>query len=251
MEDFNEKNLSTENLQEENLQNTNSENSPLSSETSDVDKEVIIIKKLVRDKSIEILKNHGIECKYKKIKNTRFKYALFRKLVEESTECINSSGSNFKMELADVLAVFFNITSILKINIKDLKGPQIQAKKPRSILTISKECLLQMGAPQEENKTPIDIREKLGEFWHSFSYILQSHGLSISDIGKVAEKKEKERGGFSNNIFLVEISGPASNPIVQKYFKSYKKKENKTKVSEEKSPETEVKDIDTPSEHQK
>lgn len=203
---------------------------------SDPNNEVIVIKKLVRDKSIEILKSNGIECKYKKIKNTRFKYALFRKLVEESTECANATGANFKMELSDILTVFFNITSILKINLKDLKGTQL--KKPRSMLTISKECLLQMGAPQD-NKAPVDIKEKLGEFWQSFSYTLRIHGLNISDIARIAEKKEKERGGFSNNIFLVEISGPASNLIIQKYFKNYKKKENKQKILEEKTQDTE------------
>ena len=183
--------------------------------------EVIIVKKLVRDKSIEILKKNGVDCKYKNIKNTRFKYALFRKLVEESTECANASEANFRIELADILTVFLNITSILKIDLADW-SKNTYAKKPRSMVSISKEYLLQMGG--KENVSQTDVKEKLGEFWNSFSYTLTNNGISIAEIGKIAEKKEKERGSFSNNIFLIEISAPASNPIIQKYLKTYRKK---------------------------
>ena len=85
-----------------------------------------------------------------------------------------------------------------------------------------------MGKKPQDNKSAFEIREKLGEFWQSFSYLIQSHRLTIADVAKIADKKEKERGGFSNNIFLVEISGPISNPIIQKYLNSYKKRESRS-----------------------
>jgi predicted house-cleaning noncanonical NTP pyrophosphatase (MazG superfamily) len=78
----------------------------------------IEIKKLVRDKIIDIIINDGREPIFLVLNQEEYLKALNRKLIEETNEFIESNDTE---ELADILEVIYAIAKCKKIDLKDLE----------------------------------------------------------------------------------------------------------------------------------
>ena len=71
-----------------------------------MDKNVLIFNKLVRDKIPEIIESNNEVAIYRILESNEYRQELYKKLLEEANEVINSKNSNdLIVELADVLEV--------------------------------------------------------------------------------------------------------------------------------------------------
>lgn len=90
------------------------------------------MKKLVRDKIIEIIKKKWEDVNFYNCDEIEFKKRLFEKLLEESKEVMNSSNKDeLKEELADVLEVFYYILKEQDINFEEIENIRKNKKEEK------------------------------------------------------------------------------------------------------------------------
>lgn len=94
------------------------------------------MKKLVRDKIIDIIKAEGKNPKYKVLSTKKYIYELKRKLQEESLEVLQStSPESLLEELADVQEVIDCLLKVHKFSKPDLNKTQLKKKHKRGSFT--------------------------------------------------------------------------------------------------------------------
>ena len=86
-----------------------------------MDKNVLIFNKLVRDKIPEIIESNNEVAIYRILESNEYKQELYKKLLEEANEVINSKNSNdLIVELADVLEVLRAIANLENKELDDI-----------------------------------------------------------------------------------------------------------------------------------
>lgn len=193
---------------------------------------IVFLKKIVRDNASEELAKHGVEIKYKELSKTRLKFALLRKLSEESYECLKTrSTEDLIEELCDVLLVFITICNLNGISLKEislsLKKRNLNTEKAtldekrkatdelkKKLVEASKDCILVAG----ENVSKKLLKEKLVEFFSNFLLLLDAAEISLARIARKHNEKKNIRGAFDKSLFISHIKGPEDNFVIKKYF---------------------------------
>ena len=79
-----------------------------------------IFNKLVRDNIPNIIDNHGEVAVTRVLDDEEYKKELYKKLLEEANEVINSTEEETLEELADVLEILSSIASLNNKSIEDI-----------------------------------------------------------------------------------------------------------------------------------
>ena len=86
-----------------------------------MDKNILIFNKLVRDKIPEIIESNNEVAIYRILEGNEYRQELYKKLLEEANEVINTKNSNdLIMELADVLEVLRAIANLESKELEDI-----------------------------------------------------------------------------------------------------------------------------------
>ena len=221
-----EENKNQEDLQEEELKKENTE-----------EKCMVFFNKLVRDNTAEHLEKSGIEIKKKILPKTRKKFALLRKLSEESFECLKTKSTEKLIEeLADILMVFITICNNYRISWKSLllnsshrqnKNGKAETQQKRqdtekvksSLLTMAKEVIIQSNKGIKDDS----FKNSLSNFFLTFLKLLDAAEISLSRIARKHQEKKEKRGEFKDFIFISYIKGPVEHNIIKNYYNKEKK----------------------------
>ena len=169
--------------------------------------------KLVRDEIPRIIRAKGETPVSRVISRDGFKIELQKKIAEEAFEVLAGDGRDeILSELADVREVLLAILIANNLNTLDFDkmckrrrrliygdGPQSESKDELFSFLLS--------VTKEFEKVVADdvLLERLIELKLICDDILKVSEFTDEDLERVRKKKMRERGGFSNKVFLVYV----------------------------------------------
>lgn len=190
-----------------------------------------IIKKLVRDKSPELLLDESIKYSIETISSkTKFLIYLKFKLIEESIEILKAKKfENIKEEIVDLLEVLDTLIKEQNIQISkfkfnetqlNIKTKKISKEERRQFLLNKKRELVQLSHEILKVKKFPDSLEKIGNLWYAINFLIKTYNLSMSELINIREIKNEERGSFNKKLFLKSILIPEDSHLCDKYVKA-------------------------------
>ncbi|MEA3357372.1 MAG: nucleoside triphosphate pyrophosphohydrolase [Patescibacteria group bacterium] len=98
-------------------------------------REKVYHRKLISDKTPEIIRATGDECETRILGKKEFEKELKKKLIEEAQEVVEAPRKNLTNELADVLELIKSIGQFYGIKFSNIERRQKEKKKRRGGFT--------------------------------------------------------------------------------------------------------------------